>query len=126
MQKRCSSPPESSWVADAQKLLQTAQLLLACAAFGETRRHAHARIQRQLRMLPDELHRARAAFGERLAIDEHVARPGRQIARQHAAQRRLAGAGRRGQLHALAGGNGEGDVIENGTTVEGDGEVPAF
>ena len=51
---------------------------------------------------------------------------GRQIARQHAAERRLTGAGGRGQLHALAGGNGEGDVIENGTTVEGDGEVPAF
>ena len=77
-------------------------------------------------MLPDELHRARAAFGERLAIDEHLARPGRQIARQHAAQRRLAGAGGRGQLHALAGGNGEGDVVENGATVEGDGEVAAF
>ena len=113
-------------VADAQKLPQTAQLLLACAAFGETRRHAHARIQRQLRMLPDELHRARATPRQRGAIDEHLARPGRQIARQHAAERRLTGAGRRGQLHALAGGNGEGDIIENGTTVEGDGEVAAF
>ena len=38
-------------------------------------------------------------------------------------RRRLTGAGGRGQLHALAGGNDEGDVIENGTTVESDGEV---
>ena len=77
-------------------------------------------------MLPDELRRARATLRQRGAIDEHLARPGRQIARQHAAERCLTGAGGRGQLHALAGGNGEGDVIENGATVEGDGEVPAF
>ena len=64
--------------------------------------------------------------GPRFGSGEHLARPGRQIARQHAAERRLTGAGGRGQLHALAGGNGEGDVIENGTTVESDGEAAAF
>lgn len=86
----------------------------------------HARIQRQLRMLPDELHRARAAFGERLTIDEHLARPGRQIAASTRHSVVLPVPGGRGQPHALAGGNGEGDVVENGATVEGDGEVAAF
>ena len=69
MQKRCSSPPESS--GDSAKLprmcpefLQTVQLLLVCAAFGELAAMRMRGSNVSFRMLPDELHRARAAsFG---------------------------------------------------------------